>query len=102
MCGFEKNVQAQTSWFFILTDLSQISWFWSFDYWDFVKWSTREIYFTKILPTFLCVYALVLQYEKSPFCFFCGIAGSRNSDFLLMPGSGGLAGPGCDFIANFF
>lgn len=39
--------------------------------------------------------------SKSPFCFFCGIAGSRNSDFLLMPGSGGLAGPGCDFIANF-
>lgn len=62
---------------------------------------TREIFLLKFCLHFF-VYALALQYEKSPFCFFCGIAGSRNSDFLLMPGSGGLAGPGCDFIANFF
>ena len=40
--------------------------------------------------------------KKSPFCFLSGIVGSRNSDFLFMPGSGGLAGPGCAFIANFW
>lgn len=38
--------------------------------------------------------------QSLPFCFFSGGVGSMNSAFLLIPGSGGFAGPGCNFNAD--